>query len=303
MFFSASCVYDQTLLSAKLTPYMLPFVIEFVLIGAATLYKIMNQIGMPVTQQLLDVKYIPMVEKIKLMAKRTIIPNIIGWIILLATTAGTIYIIYTSQNDEATNKEEEIAAYVFFSMQMILNVIGIITILFIIFWKIDAPFIGHAHSTVDQAVLIVTLFGFYLLLGFNFLPNVESFTETNFLGTLAKMGTFENLFNYIQGSMQFLFIMDAMRRGPQPIWLKNNISPSIFVAILFHVNLGLWLISSFLLKETSQNSLMVDYYGSLTWNIVLYITLPLAIFFRFHSTICIVDVLVDIWMPDKLSKD
>ena len=282
---------------------MLPFIIEFVLIGAATLYKIMNQIGMPVTQEMLDAKYIPMAEKIKLMARRTILPNIIGWIIMLFTVAGTIYIIYTSENDEATNKEEETAAYVFFSMQMILNVIGIIAILLIMFYKMDAPFVGHAHSIVDQAVLIVTLFGFYLLLGFNFLPNLESFTETNFFGTLAKMGTFENISNYIQGSMQFLFIMDAMRRGPQPMWLKNNITPSFFVVILFHVNVALWMVSSFLLKETSQNSLMVNYYGSLTWNIVLYITLPLAIFFRFHSTICIVDVLVDIWMPDKLSKD
>ena len=282
---------------------MLPFIIEFVLIGAATLYKIMNQIGMPVTQEMLDVKYIPMAEKIKLMARRTILPNIIGSIIMLFTVAGTIYIIYTSENDEATNKEEETAAYVFFSMQMILNVIGLIAILLIMFYKMDAPFVGHAHSIVDQAVLIVTLFGFYLLLGFNFLPNLESFTETNFFGTLAKMGTFENISNYIQGSMQFLFIMDAMRRGPQPMWLKNNITPSFFVAILFYVNVSLWMVSSFLLKETSENSLMVNYYGSLTWNIVLYITLPLAIFFRFHSTICIVDVLVDVWMPDKLSKD
>ena len=93
---------------------MLPFIIEFVLIGAATLYKIMNQIGMPVTQEMLDAKYIPIAEKIKLMARRTILPNIIGWIIMLFTVAGTIYIIYTSENDEATNKEEETAAYVSF---------------------------------------------------------------------------------------------------------------------------------------------------------------------------------------------
>ena len=217
---------------------MLPFIIEFVLIGAATFYKIMNQIGMPVTQDMLDVKYIPMAEKIKLMARRTILPNIIGSIIMLFTEAGTIYIIYTNENDEATNKEEETAAYVFFSMQMILNVIGLIAILLIMFYKMDAPFVGHAHSTVDQAVLIVTLFGFYLLLGFNFLPNLESFTEPNFFGTLAKMGTFENISNYIQGSMQFLFIMDAMRRGPQPMWLKNNITPPFS---LRYFSMSMWL--------------------------------------------------------------
>ena len=217
---------------------MLPFIIEFVLIGAATLYKIMNQIGMPVTQDMLDVKYIPMAEKIKLMARRTILPNIIGWIIMLFTVAGTIYIIYTSENDEDTNKEEETAAYVFFSMQMILNVIGLIAILLIMFYKMHAPFVGHAHSIVDQAVLIVTLFGFYLLLGFNFLPNLESFTEPNFFGTLAKMGTFENISNYIQGSMQFLFIMDAMRRGPQPMWLKTTSLPPFS---LRYFSMSMWL--------------------------------------------------------------
>ena len=48
----------------------------------------MNQIGMPVTQEMLDVKYIPMAEKIKLMARRSILPNIIGSIIMLFTVAG-----------------------------------------------------------------------------------------------------------------------------------------------------------------------------------------------------------------------
>ena len=296
-------MYDSDLLSSKLSPYLLPFIVEFVLIGAATLYKIMNQIGMPVTQKMLDVEYIPMSEKIKLMAKRTLVPNIIGLVILLVTTAGTVYIIYTTENAEATQTEQEYTAYTYFFMQIVLNIVGIFSILLASFYKFDAPFTGHAHSTIDEALLIVTLFGFYLLLGFNILPNIESFSEANFSGTLAKMGVFENLFNYVQGSMQFLFIMDGMRRGAQPMWTKDNITPAFFVTILFFVNLGLWLISSFLIKETSQSPLMMDYYGSLTWNIVLYITLPLAVFFRFHSTICIIDILIDIWMPDKLNTN
>ena len=299
---AATCVYDPSLLSIRLLPYVLPFVVEFVLIGAATLYKIMEQIGMPVTKEMLTVKYIPMLDKIKLMHGRVFLPSIFGWVILLATAAGTIFFIYVGEDTEATEEMQRVAAYVFYLMQIILNVIGIIAITSALLYESTIPFLGHAHSVIDQAVLIVTLFGFYLLIGFNFLPNLESFMTTDSLGTIAKLGTFENICNYIQASMQFLFIMDAMRRGSQPLWQKYTKAPA-FVLILFYTNVALWLVTSFLVKETSQNPLMIDYYGDLTWNIVLYTTLPLAIFFRFHSTICLVDIMVDIWMPEKIGKD
>ena len=210
--------------------------------------------------------------------------------------AGTIYIIYTNENDEAANKEEETAAYVFFSMQMILNVIGLIAILLIMFYKMDAPFVGHAHSIVDQAVLIVTLFGFYLLLGFNFLPNLESFTEPNFFGTLAKMGTFENISNYIYTRFDAV----SLYYGCHETRASTNVAEKQHHSLLFRCDTFLCqcgFVDGIIIFAQGDGRKQPD--GELLW----VFNLEYCFVYNSSSTICIVDVLVDVWMPDKLSKD
>ncbi len=294
-------MFDESRLSIKLAPYTFPFLIEYTLLTAAILYKSTLQVGMPVTKELTEVKFIPVFEKMKLMVGRVFVASVCGWIIIAASLAGTIYFIYINENLQSTEDDKEFAVYLFYAMDIALLVIGIVVLVLIGFFMSDVPFKGHSHSFIDQLILIVTIFGFYLMLGFETMPEINNFGLTSFLGDTAKLGTIESVLSYVQASMQLIFIMDAFRRGTQPIWEKATYAPSLAI-ILLNVNIGLWIISSFVVKETSQNVLMIEYYGSLTWNIILYVTLPLAIFFRFHSTVCIVDIMVEVWMPDAISK-
>ena len=48
--------------------------------------------------------------------------------------------------------------------------------------------------------------------------------------------------------------------------------------------------NSFEMKEALVLDIMVEFYGSIAWTIMLYISLPLSVFFRFHSVVCLSDI-------------
>jgi len=63
------------------------------------------------------------------------------------------------------------------------------------------------------------------------------------------------------------------------------------VAFLSFVNFSIWLFYTFELPRSKASYVEANFYGSLKWVWLQRITLPICIFFRFHSTV----VLVDCW--------
>merc|ERR1712079_43851 len=63
------------------------------------------------------------------------------------------------------------------------------------------------------------------------------------------------------------------------------------VAFLSFVNFSIWLFYTFELPRSKASPVEAKFYGFSTWVLLQRITLPICIFFRFHSTV----VLVDCW--------
>ncbi len=55
-------------------------------------------------------------------------------------------------------------------------------------------------------------------------------------------------------------------------------------------NLAIWLNLTFELGESYDSILLREYYGPLAWTVILYMLTPLAVFFRFHSAVCLSDL-------------
>jgi hypothetical protein len=54
-------------------------------------------------------------------------------------------------------------------------------------------------------------------------------------------------------------------------------------------NVTVWIVRTALVKELSSST-QIEYYGTLTWLLLLNLNLPLLLFFRFHSSVCLADV-------------
>ncbi|KAA3672480.1 uncharacterized protein DEA37_0004504 [Paragonimus westermani] len=95
----------------------------------------------------------------------------------------------------------------------------------------------------------------------------------------------------VQVLAQFFFIIEASRRGPccfNQAAIKPGRSTIVFLLI---ANLALWLVNTFETRHTEQQLILYKhYFGLRTWSIITCCFIPLIIFFRFHSTVCLAQI-------------
>lgn len=80
--------------------------------------------------------------------------------------------------------------------------------------------------------------------------------------------------------------------------LKHVVKPEDFshpgrqvTTLLVLLNFSLWIVNTFELQKSQASKVESEIYGAFTWVWLQRLTLPLVVFFRFHSTV----VLIDCW--------
>ncbi|KAK2178963.1 hypothetical protein NP493_521g00004 [Ridgeia piscesae] len=72
------------------------------------------------------------------------------------------------------------------------------------------------------------------------------------------------------------------------------------VTFLLIVNLALWILRTFQVKTIALED-HLEFYGVPAWPIILNINLPLMLFFRFHSSVCLADIWMAAYIADEKS--
>ncbi|CAH8617288.1 unnamed protein product [Heterobilharzia americana] len=95
----------------------------------------------------------------------------------------------------------------------------------------------------------------------------------------------------LQALLQFFFIVETSRRKVCCI-NQARIKPGRSVIVFLLIcNLALWLVNTFEVRSAeTQLSLYRQYFGVRTWSVITYCFVPLIIFFRFHSTVCLAEL-------------
>jgi len=81
-----------------------------------------------------------------------------------------------------------------------------------------------------------------------------------------------------------------MRRYPSKLRHVVDMPGRSFIAFLVIGNVTVW-IFRIACVESLPSATQTEYYGTLTWLLLLNINLPLSLFFRFHSSVCLADIL------------
>ena len=173
--------------------------------------------------------------------------------------------------------------------------LGIITIVLAFFQTIKLHYNGHIENKIDMVLLLVTVSGLYTLLFCSFVPYI--FDENP--SQLLWVRILEVIFNFVQATMQIIFIFDGSQREARTPAQWHHKPGRTFISLLLFSNLSMWLIYSFEMKEALVIEPMIAFYGSVAWTIILYLFLPLSVFFRFHSVVCLSDIWVEAY-PKKL---
>lgn len=99
-----------------------------------------------------------------------------------------------------------------------------------------------------------------------------------------------NLFMILQSTMQVLFIVAGTKLISANESQEQRKRGREYVMFLILCNFALWLMNTFETQQPEHNPVQMDFYGPLAWSVLTHITVPLSIYFRFHSSVCLINI-------------
>lgn len=98
------------------------------------------------------------------------------------------------------------------------------------------------------------------------------------------------LASIVQTACQTMFILDASRRNAASAEHMRKKPGREIVTFLLVCNLAMWAISTLEKSRAESHPIQLNFYGLWAWTIITHVSMPLAIFYRFHSTVCLCEI-------------
>ena len=139
------------------------------------------------------------------------------------------------------------------------------------------------HSTQDLIDYVL------YLTGHKSAPAGENYDMTSELGVNIT-AALASILSIVQGTIQTLFILECLRRYAflnRALMLKP--ARELITALLL-TNISLWLFDTLSAKRFDTKDFLIDHFGILKWSIINAFSSPIAIFYRFHSSVCLSDI-------------
>lgn len=94
----------------------------------------------------------------------------------------------------------------------------------------------------------------------------------------------------IQVGIQTPFIIDGLRRCSKEKQFRRKKPGKGLITFIMIINVVLWILITLEIKMVDKYHSMPAYFGKFVWMIVLDTCLPLMLFYRFHSSVCLSDI-------------
>lgn len=139
----------------------------------------------------------------------------------------------------------------------------------------------HPMSKLDDILLFIAVPAFFLETIFSLLPAIQNVSWLRIVIIVVQL---------VQILIQTPFIIDGLRRCSNATHLRKNKPGRELVTFLIIANVAVWLFLTFSVKTGYTGDERYDFYGYTLWNILNHISLPLIMFYRFHASVCLVDI-------------
>ena len=198
---------------------------------------------------------------------------------------------------ESRIKDSITAVKVLFTTEIVLMVITSTGIVWGYLRLATLKFLKQVFFSVDSVLLLVALAGSYIYLCFTLISVCSDLSTSTTVRVLSLLTTALAL---CQITLQTIFILDGLCRCAKNDDQMMQKPGRAVVTFLLVCNLALWVVSMFEVKKTRVVEAHEAFYGILAWNIITHLCVPLAIFFRFHSAICLSKVWYNAYQKEKM---
>ena len=145
-------------------------------------------------------------------------------------------------------------------------------------------------SNVDDILLAICIPFILLFALFSMVPSIA-----NGDGLFVTV----YIFQILQTILQTALIGDGLRRCANSFSMQQRKPGRELVTFLLVANVAMWLLETFEIKTDASNDEKYEFYGKNLWKVLSHVTLPLALFFRFHSSVCLADMWKCSYEPDS----
>nr|CAD7199297.1 unnamed protein product [Timema douglasi] len=157
--------------------------------------------------------------------------------------------------------------------------IAVVWAYFVYFRKLDVN--HHPISLLDDILLFICMPAFFLYI-------IASLAATIFYGGIVY--SIVHIVMIAQVLIQTPFIIDGLRRCCNSQSLRKRKPGRELITFLIVVNVAMWISETFDVKSVDKHDLRYDFYGKGLWSIIKHVTVPLIVFYRFHASVCLVDI-------------
>lgn len=145
----------------------------------------------------------------------------------------------------------------------------------------------HHSMDLDNLLLIVAQTGVYLYGMFSILGSY--FAKWDTVPDRVE-GIIAEVFGVVQTSLQTMFILHSSHRRCKGAKQVRRKPGREIITFLLVANIAIWFVNTLIKGRAVFRESHLEFFGVWGWTIITHISMPLAIFYRFHSTICLFEV-------------
>ncbi|XP_030763668.1 proton channel OtopLc-like isoform X1 [Sitophilus oryzae] len=269
------------------SPFLFPCTIEYSLICAAILYVMWRSISkLPQPNNALvktkcDISnYKKSPHHYTVDCARAHKGLFVGILLLVLTIISLILFFVLISRSEFVGLaviEVNICELTLYGMTTIASAIGM--------WQVrQLRYDGTKNLQLDNILLVGAQTGMYIYSTFTIIGGQFTIQKNTVLVLVTAVASL------LQTTCQTIFILDASRRScgtPEQIRKKPGRE---IVTFLLVTNLAMWAINTLEKSRAESHPIQLHFYGLWAWTIITHVSMPLAIFYRFHSTVCLCEI-------------
>ncbi|KAL3314425.1 hypothetical protein Ciccas_006956 [Cichlidogyrus casuarinus] len=291
-------------IGGALLNYLSPCAIEYSLITGAIFYKMFAKIGQVQKESDRMEKSRRQNELTRGFSEchRSHRGLFVGLLMFMATiVAMALFFIFASRDNNLAHKTiPKNAMLIYHVTEISLLLIGFLTCIICYYrFRVLKFHDLSEEGAFDGNLLLIGLMGMVFYNMFLLVPAMETLNnDTEQSRLFAAKAALEIIQALVQVSLRqtfswsfkVFFILEASRRCARTMEHVRKKPGRTLVVLLLIINLSMWVVNIFEVKRAGQKGLHKDYFGDIVWAIIINISLPLIIFFRFHSTVCLSDI-------------
>jgi len=148
---------------------------------------------------------------------------------------------------------------------------------------------------LEENLLVISFTGLVMFGVFNIIPVI--YTTGSSDGALTIITNVSMIF---QASIQVVLLLATGRMYALTKDEEKGKRGREFITFLILCNFAMWTLNTFETRKPENNPLQIEFYGAEAWAIFTHVSVPLGIFFRFHSSVYLANIWKRAW---KLKKN